>query len=527
MRATRSTSSRSQNTAQRVSIRDITDSLHDIDSERPPEKKRQFLKRKGVNAAKKRHTWRRRLRWLLVLAFLAVVGYFGYRILVPTLKLTHGNLLSLVEPGTPLKTDSQGRTNILIFGTSQDDAAHQDAEGGGGLWLTDSIMVMSLNQSNHTATMVSIPRDLWTHMPENCSVGYRAKINAVYECGSDLYSSDASAQNSSGYAAKDQQGASALESTIQNVTGLSMQYYVHVNYSVVKQVVDALGGIQVNIVGDGADGIYDTNFDWACPNGKYTCKNVYYPHNGTYTLDGTQALYLARARADASNSSYLDFGLDRGDFDRQINQQKIIEAIKSRATSTGTLMNPLAVTSLLDALGDNISTDLQGGNYKTLIDFAKKMPKSNGMKSVSLGGAAGDSPLVTGTMIDGQSVEAPSAGTEDYSAIISYIARQLSTNPAVSEDASVAIYNATDTTGVAKNLGDQLSAGGLDVATVGNVYQSDSSGQYTIYDTTGGKKPQTIKYLESTLKGATILTSMPPSSVAGSADIIIIVGAAR
>ncbi len=495
----------------------FTESLNTIDSESPT--RHTLVKKRWYRLTK------RRIIVFILLVLLAAGGYFGYRILTPVVKLSHGNLLSLITPGTPLETDSEGRTNIVIFGTSQDDAAHQNANGGGGLWLTDSIMLVSMNQQTHVVKTISIPRDLWTTMPAGCSVGYQAKINAVYECGGGLQNFDSSEQKATDYTRRDQAGANALEASIQKVTGITPQYYVHVNYTVLQQAVDAVGGIQVAIQGDGADGIYDTNFDWNCPKGPYTCKNVYYPHNGTYTLDGQQALYLARARADTGIYSYKDFGLDQGDFDRQINQQKILAAIKQKALSVGTLANPVALTNLLDALGNNITTDLQAGNYKTLIDYVNKMPKTNGMQSVSL--VQKGHAVVENQEVDGQSAVVATSGLLDYTSIINYIARQLSTNPAVAENASIAIYNASNVEGVAGQLKTRLTASGLTVTATGNASTQDAGPTtYTIYDTTNGKMPQTLAYLKSELSGSQVATQAVPSELSGSADIIIVIGSA-
>lgn len=509
-----------------VNRRDVSDSLREIDEQSPTlEVTRRSRRRDKKGKVKKPLTkfrlWRRIIIIALVVALLAVGGYFITRALISVGKLTHGDFLSLVTPGTPLATDGNGHTNILILGTSQDDTAHQDASGGGGMWLTDSIMIVSLDQSSHIVRMISIPRDLWTSMPSGCAVGYEAKINAVYECGSGLIDSDNTAQNESDYAKKDTAGAKALEQTVQQVTGLSIQYFAHVNYTVLKQAVDAVGGIKVDITGDGADGIYDTNFDWDCPNGPYTCKNVYYPHDGTYTLNGTQALFLARARADGGAYSYKDFGLDRGDFDRQLNQQKILAALKDKALSAGTLANPLALTGLLDALGNNITTDIPATTYKTIFTFIKAMPKTNGTQSISLD-ATGQA-VVTGQMVSGQSAEVPTSGIYDYSSIINYIARQMSSNPAVSENASIAIYNASGPAGAASDLETKLSQQGLNVVAVGNAASADNSGsQNTVYDTTGGQRPKTIAYLKSL--GMSIASGNAPSDINTSADIVIIIG---
>ena len=421
-----------------ASLQDLDASLRAMDQEmtvpKNAKRRRHFF---GRRTKKPPMTRRKKIILLVVVVVLvlaaASAGYFVYKALSATSKIVHGDLLSLVQPDTPLKKDSEGRTNILIFGTSQDDKAHQQASGGGGLWLTDSIMLISINQETKKVHMVSIPRDLWVSIPGGCSVGYQAKINAVYECGSDLVYDDGKAGDEPGYEKKDRQGAAMLSSVIQTVTGITPQYYAHVNYSVLKESIDAVGGVDVAIVGDGADGIYDTNFDWNCPSGPYTCKHVYYPKNGTYTLDGQAALYLARARSDGGKYSYKNFGLNRGDYDRQANQQKILQALQQKASSTGTLANPLKVTSLLTALGNNVTTDFEGGELKTLIKLAKDI-KSSDMKSISLV-AEGESVIASRT-ISGQSAQIATSGLLNYASIKQYVTKQFAVKKPTTADAS-------------------------------------------------------------------------------------------
>ncbi len=463
---------------------------------------------------------KRLLIWLFVSIIVIILGIGGFLAvkawLVSNGVFNGGNIISLIAPGTPLKTDDQGRTNILVFGTSQDDAAHQHADGGGGLWLTDSIMLISLDQKAGTVHMVSIPRDLWVSV-DNCEVGNNAKINAVYECAANLINSTAAGSD---YRNADKTGGEALMHTVATVTGITPQYYVHVNYTVLRNTVDAVGGVDVNIVGDGASGIYDTNFDWDCPNGPRTCKNVYYPKDGTYHLDGKQALYLARARGDAGTYSYLDFGLARGDFDRQMNQQKILTAIEKKATTASVLANPLALNNLLDAFGNNISMSLSGGEIKTLLDFAHKLQPSN-IKSVSLVDD-GHSVLTTG-MIDGQSVVIPIAGVQNYSDMITYLAKQMSSNPVVTENATVSIYNASGAAGAAGNLQTTLEKQGYTVAEIGDAPSSAAgSGQYTLYDQSNGNKPKTLAALQQRL-ATTATTSPLPNGVVSSSDFVVVI----
>jgi anionic cell wall polymer biosynthesis LytR-Cps2A-Psr (LCP) family protein len=500
---------------------DIKQSLQSIDNE--PNVRQQpgrHAKRKVVKPhyARSKRKWIIRSIIIIFIIGLGIVGFLGVKsFLVSSGIFNGGNLFSLLGPGATLKTDSQGRTNILVFGTSQDDSAHQNASGGGGLWLTDSIELISINQKAKTIKMVGIPRDLWVAL-DNCSVGNYAKINAVYECGANLFNSSGNPGPS--YAKQDAAGAQQLMGMIQTVTGITPQYYVHADYTVLKQAVDAVGGIDVNIVGDGASGIYDTNFDWDCPNGPYTCKNVYYPHNGVYHLNGTQALFLARARADSGAYSYKDFGLDQGDFDRQANQQKILIALQAKVQTAEVLANPIALNNLLDAFGNNISMNLSGGEIKTLLSFAKSL-SSKSFTQVSL--VKSGSEVVKNSEVDGQSVVVPTSGTYDFSSIIDYLSKKLSNNPAVNEGATIAVYNASYTAGAAGAEQVKLQQIGLTVDTIGNANNIDAgNGKYSLYDQSQGKKPKTLAFLQTEL-GVTATTSPTPSDINSNDDFVIII----
>jgi anionic cell wall polymer biosynthesis LytR-Cps2A-Psr (LCP) family protein len=460
--------------------------------------------------------------WVVAIIIAIGIGGFFYlasKAVTTSQKVFHGgSVLDLLGNGSPLKTDSQGRTNILLFGTSQDDSAHQGASGGGGLWLTDSIELASIDQKAKTVKLVGIPRDLWVAL-DNCSIGNYAKINAVYECGSGLYNNGTGTPGAN-YSTQDAKGAQALMTSVQTATGITPQYYVHADYSVLKQAVDAVGGVDVTIKGDGASGIFDTNFDWDCPNGPYTCKNVYYPTDGVYHINGTQALFLARARADGGVYSYEDFGLAMGDFDRQANQQKILTAFKTKATTAGVLANPLTINKLLDALGNNISMNISASEMKTLLSFSKDLP-SSAMTQVSLVDAANRA--VTTGMVSGQSVVIPTSGALNFSSIISYLNKQLSTNPAVSEGATIAVYNASGVAGKAATEQISLTQLGLTVGNVGNAATKDAgTDTYTLYDLSAGKMPQTLKQLESSL-GVQVATTALPADITTTDNFVVVV----
>ena len=287
---------------------------------------------------------------ILVLIITAIT--LMYMLLSHSTAVFKGNPMDILI-SSELKKDENGQTNFLIFGTSE------DAKGHGGQELTDSIMVASINQENKSAKVFSVPRDLWVNYsvpgsePMSCTVGDRGKINATYLCALEEYKNSMSVSN-----AKD---AASLyfAKKISEVTGLSMHYYVAADWSAVKMIVDKIGGIDVDVYADDEDGIHDS------------CQNIDLKKGMYYNMNGDLAMKLARARNAACKPG--DYGLSRSNFDREINQQRIMNAIKNKVSSIGILMNPGKVMSIIDGLGDNLRTNIVMSEVRTLIDFGTKL----------------------------------------------------------------------------------------------------------------------------------------------------------
>jgi hypothetical protein len=160
---------------QAIGRSDIDESLRDIDSNEPVKKlsrrrRRQLEKLAGERTKKKRSRTRRIIKWVIILIIAGVIGFAGYtayQTFVASGKIFKGNIFDiLTQTNQPLKQDSNGRTNILVLGTSEDDPGHQAGN------LTDSMMVMSIDQTNKNAYLISIPRDLWVQYGEACDSGY-------------------------------------------------------------------------------------------------------------------------------------------------------------------------------------------------------------------------------------------------------------------------------------------------------------------------------------------------------------------
>ena len=276
-------------------------------------------RRWGHKSRKEKHSaprWKRIVkRSVLVLGVLVLLGgaWFGFRFYKDVSKITgNKNPLSLLSAFNPVPLKNQdGRVNILISGNSADDVVHNGAN------ITDSIMVLSVDTNNNTALMLSIPRDLWVNIP---GIGY-SKINAAITDG----------------------GMDKLQTVVQNSMGLTIDYQVLVNYEAFKDLVNAVGGISIDIQSSDPRGIYDPSIDYQS---KTCCALAKYP-NGWVALNGTQALDLARARGDPSPYG-IPYGFADGDFDRTEHQRQMAIAIKDKASQASIIANPFKVANLFE-----------------------------------------------------------------------------------------------------------------------------------------------------------------------------------
>lgn len=479
----------------RVSRREVDESLKGIDDEQAqqePPRRRGIFGRRTNKPPKSRR--RKIIGWVIklsILVLLIIGGWLAYNFITNTSQILKGNIFDIFQ-NSPLKEDANGRTNILVFGTSGsiEDQRHDGAN------LTDTLMVLSIDQNKKNAFMISLPRDLYVNYGDACNSGYQGKINEVYYCYSEA-------------GQKDEEGAKALQKKVAEVTGLSMQYYAHINWAVVVGAVNAIGGVEVNVKGNGSCALY------GMPDGSvydYNMKIRYRP--GNHHMNGEQALKFSRARGSSGGC-----GLDRGDFDRQANQQKVLKAMQKKAVSAETLTNVGKVTSLMDALGQNLRTDFATREVQTLMSLGKDIPSD---KIVSIDLANKDESLIVGEMLNGASVQVPAAGTYNYSAIKSYINKQINASEVTKEEAHVALFNGGGVEGYAAKQAEKLEAKGFTITATTNAPSGSYKG-VTVYDLSDSK-PATKKKLAS-LYGVTVKKGKAPFAVSADSDFVVIFGA--
>jgi LCP family protein required for cell wall assembly len=448
--------------------------LHHKDNEQEPPKKKRFWKKINVK------------RSLLSLLVLVIAGglFFSGRIIYDLHKAFGGSIFDVLST-SKLKGEDTGRVNILLAGDSSDDPGHAGAD------LTDSVLLLSIDTQNNTGFMLSIPRDLYVAIPSN---GY-SKINAAYEDGSKF--------SQSGYP---NGGMGLLEKVVAQHFGVPIDYYALIDYQAFKQAVDAVGGIEVNVQSSDPRGLYDAYTHLRLPNGEVE-------------LDGQEALNLARARGDDSAGD-ISYGFPAGDFDRTMHQREMLTALKTKADTTSVLANPIKISDLFSALGDNIKSDLTLSDARTLYDITKKIPNSK-IASLSLNSANGQDLLASYTDPYGGDDLVPAEGLDNYSDIQAFVAQHTSNNPLVQEDATVSVLNGTNVDGLASTYQSKLQADHINADQIGDADSADNATSQII-NLSNGKDPATLRALEG-IFGDNVTTSNAYSGEYAS-NFIVVVG---
>jgi LCP family protein required for cell wall assembly len=253
-----------------------------------------------------------------------------------------GDLITLVQAqsddpkSVAYKVKHGQRVNILLLGYG--------GPGHEGPYLTDSIMLVSIQPAGHQAIMISLPRDLYVKIPAlsgNRSI--TSKLNGAYAIGTDhtAYPNVRSQYNS------DTGGGDLAAATVSQITGQTIDYWIGVDFKAFRDVVNALGGVRVNV----PTALDDPYF----PAGETTGMMHVHFNAGQQWMNGEQALEYARSRETTS------------DFDRSRRQQQIILAVRQRVFSLNAIPKMLSVMS---ALQSNVRTNLKPGDMRQLANLA-------------------------------------------------------------------------------------------------------------------------------------------------------------
>jgi LCP family protein required for cell wall assembly len=217
---------------------------------------------------------------------------------------------------------AKGAKNFLVLGSDSRDPANTSGS------RSDTIILAHVANDRSSAQLVSIPRDTWVRVPKSADGkqgNTDAKINAAFAWG----------------------GVPLVVQTVEAFTGVRIDHVVIIDFAGFKEIVDALGGVEIDVE-------YSfTSRHSLTPDGIRRFKQ------GRQKMDGATALDFARER----------FALRDGDFGRIKHQQQVIKAILDKASTGGLLSNPVRLNSFLQATADAVAVD----NTLNVLDMAMEL----------------------------------------------------------------------------------------------------------------------------------------------------------
>lgn len=263
---------------------------------------------------------------------------------------TVGNLNGLVAPASagataaPTAIDpNAGRAiNIVAIGSDSRSGANATIGGADPGQRSDTTMVIHISADRSRVEVVSIPRDSLVNIPA-CHLDYsptgkmskpqtRVMFNSAFSTGA--------ASGDSGLA------AACTMSTIQTMTGLTIDDFALVDFEGFQQMVTAIGGVRVCVAKPLVDGVY-TNLNLSA---------------GWHDLTGPQALDYVRARHVK--------GSDGSDLERIERQKSFVGALVRKVTSSSVLSSPVSITQFLDAATKSLTTSTSLADIKNLVGLA-------------------------------------------------------------------------------------------------------------------------------------------------------------
>ena len=337
--------------------------------------------------------------------------------------------------------DEQGNyqaINILLMGSDSRQGQTTKKYGDPDVMTgerSDTTILLHVSADRTFATAVSIPRDTWVMLPE-CdrdgeTVGaFEAKFNTAFEIG----------------------GPGCTVKLVEQMSGVRIDNFAVIDFEGFKQVVDAMGGVEVCLKEPASD-----------PSSKLELPA------GTSLVNGEQALSFVRARKTLSDGS---------DLSRIKRQQAFLSSMIREASSTGLLLNPVKLYSTLDAATSGLTTDPGLADIDVLRDLALSMR----------GIAPGDIAFLTMPWVergDGENVLVDEEGTQPLWQSIAddvpWIKPKSSTTTSSGradltvqpDEVTVSVLNGSGVAGRAAEVAAALETQGFAVASVGDADRSD------------------------------------------------------
>jgi LCP family protein required for cell wall assembly len=345
-------------------------------------------------------------------------------------------------------------------------------------------MLLSIRPGMREAMMISVPRDLWVKIPALPRNGYMwGKLNSAYAIGMDHndYPNVRSEWKT------DTGGGDLAAATVSQVTGQPIDYWVGVDFKAFRDVVNALGGVRVDVPA----ALDDPYF----PLGESTGMTHIHFDAGWQKFDGERALEYTRSRETTS------------DFDRSRRQQLVMLAVRERVFSLNAVPRML---SLLGALQNNVRTNLRPGDMQQLADLAGRI-KDPDIRRVAIDTS---NFLRSGTGNNGQYILQPLDPT--YGALQRYLATALPDRSTLAKQVPFQVEDGSRRYWLPYGIGTPasivtslLQAQGWQ-ATVGPATTQRVT-QTQILDGSGGRASGTVAWLQDYFGGVVTTVEAPAS----------------
>ncbi len=427
----------------------------------------------------------------IVLIFLIVTGVAGWATFMQVREQVAGSQIlpdftvktreespnvSRVEGETLPVWTGTDRVTVLIMGV--DERAQED-----DYWRTDTMIVGTFDPVTMEAGVLSIPRDLWVPIP-----GYtEGRINTAHAIG-DAYDHPGG-------------GTALAVETVEYNLGIEIDYFVRLNFQGFVRLVDAIGGIEIEVP--------ETIDDPQYPDYNYGYDPLYI-EAGTHDFDGEMALKYARTRHSTG-----------GDFDRSRRQQQVILAILERVTHLNMLPKlaqraPEIVKTIEDSV--KIDPNLQLDEIIALANLAVKVDTEEDIHFRVID----ESCTLFKTTPEGDMILVPLR--DEIRAVrdevFGYDNGEETADSVAEEEATISILNGTYTGGLAYATTEYFEANGLSVAAYDNADRQDYASSLIILNR---DKPHTAAEIRA-------LLDLPQSAVVNGAnptaayDVVVILG---
>src|SRR3989339_291356 len=411
---------------------------------------------------------KRRLFFCIIIPLIVVIGFFfaikqyastkwsqnsttDQTTLKPKINIFQAVKNFFFQPNDVLQGQREGRVNILLLGIG--------GEGHDGPYLSDTNIIASIKPDTNEVALISIPRDLAINIE-----GYGTqRINYANALGEKLTTG---------------QGGEFARKIFEKTFGISIPYYIRVDFKAFKDLVDAVDGVELNV----PKSFFDTSYPG--PNESYQTVSF---QAGQQTMKGEQALEYARSRHGNNGEG--------SDFARAKRQQLVLSALKAEMLSAGTYLNPVKIQKILSSLSSHIATNLDFSQIMYLAGLSRSVDENvktfvldnseNGLLDdfISYEGAYmlrprdGNFTKITNTINNiFESTSTPTFGAEATNSNTetdnkSTTSKKISNDTSPFSTADIEIQNGTWYVGLAAKYKQILEEKGFAIENIGNCYE--------------------------------------------------------